>query len=87
MSRKIPDGHFEDLLFYVFLALFICILLSVSVFGDFSNIYQSSAKHCATLGHLNRYLKKKSRKSSTILYKNVKLMYEEVCQVSRRYLY
>ena len=41
---------------------FICILIEASIFGDFSNIYQSLTKTGMTLGHLNRYKSKKINK-------------------------
>ena len=79
----------KDLSIIRLLVLFVCILLKISIFGDFAKIYPFSTKNGITLGHLHRYISKSfffQISFSKILQKDVKLMYGDVCQVSRGYL-
>ena len=57
---KIRDSSLKELLILRHLVLFVCILLLISIFGDFSNIYPFSTKNGMTLGHLNRHISKKN---------------------------
>ena len=63
---KIRDSSLNELLILRYLVLFICILLLISIFGDFSNIYPFSTKNGMTLdhaifakSHLNRHISKR----------------------------
>ena len=56
-------------------------------FWDFSNIYPFSTKKWHDLESLkSAFFKTFLRKNFKILQKDAKLMYREICQVSRRYL-
>ena len=82
-----PRYAFEITLYLTRFSTFYFILLQISIFGDFPNIYQFSTKSCMTLGHLNGYSPKSFQENfSKILGEDVKLMDEKVCQVSRWYL-
>ena len=63
MFRKIPDSHFKELFILRLLVLCICILLTIAIFGDFSNIYQFPTKNDMTFGHLHQYNSKSSREN------------------------
>ena len=80
---KIRDSHFEGLLTLRLLLLSFCILLKISTFGDFSNIYQISTKNGMTLRHLSRFRFGFSlssfRKKSKFLCNGVNLMYVYAC--------
>ena len=63
-----------------------CILLKIAILVIFKtciNFGQKMARHWVTYIDI---IKRKLRKFSKILCKDVKLMYTEVCQVSRRFL-
>ena len=84
---KIRDGYFKELLILRILMLFSCIFLKIAIFGNFSNINQFSTKNGIPLRQLYPYNSKRFRKEIQHLCKDVKIMNEEVCKLSRRYLY
>ena len=63
ISWKIRDRHFKVFLILCLVVLFVCILLKIFIFGDFSNIYQFSTKNGMTLGNLNGYNSKRFREN------------------------
>ena len=60
---KILGGHFKERFNQNILVLFIGILSEISIFYDFSNIYQFSTKNGMTLVHLYRYNSQNNREN------------------------